>query len=772
MDGRKRTAEAPSSLEDDAKRYRKHAPSLGSKRPADDSVAENSKGWKLMKRMGYKEGTGLGTSEQGIAEPIRPQMQFGRSGLGRKTGLEHSLTTTWDTDKEQVEIREMPEFFPKCSHGCPAENELTDGIVVGDRRYVMNDETEFCSKDVLLAMLESKNVFDEVDDYQLRNARSRANPFESIRGLIFQNRAAMKMANLDAVFDFRLTNPVDSNGVSLVPKAYNNEEFFYFADICAGPGGFTEYVLWKRGWTARGFGMTLRGKDDFRLDNFLSASPEMFEPFYGSAGDGDVTKGANLDSFREFVLQGTGGRGVHLIMADGGFSVEGQENIQEILSKRLYLCQSLCALMVLGDGGNFVCKLFDTFTVFTVGLLYLLWRCFDQMCIHKPHTSRPANSERYLVCLGLRPNVEAVRKYLYKANEQFAACNPAEDLIELVPLATLLDDAKFCEHIRSLNDKLAERQTVFLRKYKAFAENPTLRDTRQSDFRTLCLKYWQMPDESRPPKPSRSPDETLRRLVKDPSALRRCVPVVTLDALGSPKSFSNHLLFPIYGKVRLIVSVGNGRAFFFADRRWMPVIEGDCPLPKDTVILGDICYRMRSELPTRKTVPVLRVLDAFCLDKVFVDKLPYSERMLCARKLCTAVSKLQENQKMLRLMVADGWSTKKAHEMLSQPFEQIRFQGIRYPVIRPGANEDWFYLLQQFYFLPVLKGPWSLRVGREVEYFNNETKKCETEISSDVVYSFCRALENGLCLSLQGMGDSPEELNGLLKKLKNIFASD
>jgi len=33
-----------------------------------------------------------------------------------------------------------------------------------------------------------------------------------------------------------------------------------------------------------------------------------------------------------------------------GFSVEGEENIQEILSKRLYLCQFLCALMVLKPG--------------------------------------------------------------------------------------------------------------------------------------------------------------------------------------------------------------------------------------------------------------------------------------------------------------------------------------------------------------------------------------------------------------------------------------
>lgn len=36
-------------------------------------------------------------------------------------------------------------------------------------------------------------------------------------------------------------------------------DVLYFADICAGPGGFSEYVLWRCKWHAKGFGMTLKG---------------------------------------------------------------------------------------------------------------------------------------------------------------------------------------------------------------------------------------------------------------------------------------------------------------------------------------------------------------------------------------------------------------------------------------------------------------------------------------------------------------------------------
>ena len=100
---------------------------------------------------------------------------------------------------------------------------------------------------------------------------------------------------------------------------------------------------------------------------FIFCLAETFEPHYGvngREGDGDVFKEENIKAFKKFVLENTDGKGVHFMMADGGFSVEGQENIQEILSKQLYLCQFLVALSIVRTGGHFVCKVFDLFTPF------------------------------------------------------------------------------------------------------------------------------------------------------------------------------------------------------------------------------------------------------------------------------------------------------------------------------------------------------------------------------------------------------------------------
>ena len=70
----------------------------------------------------------------------------------------------------------------------------------------------------------------------------------------------------------------------------------------------------------------------------------------GTDGDGDIYVTDNIKNFCNFVVKSTGGKGIHFMMADGGFSVEGQENIQEILSKQLYLCQFLVALGIIRVG--------------------------------------------------------------------------------------------------------------------------------------------------------------------------------------------------------------------------------------------------------------------------------------------------------------------------------------------------------------------------------------------------------------------------------------
>ena len=190
--------------------------------------------------------------------------------------------------------------------------------------------------------------------------------------------------------------------------------------------------------------------------------------------------------------------GVHFMMADGGFSVEGQENIQEILSKQLYLAQCLVALSLLRTNGHFVVKLFDLFTPFSVGLVYLMSKCFDRISICKPNTSRPANSERYLVCKWKKPNTDAIQRHLFEVNKEiWYNRDMDQDIAELVPMSVMQRDEIFSNYIYNSNNTIGKNQIVGLIKIAAYCTNAELLDRRQADIRKKCLQLWKLPDEMR-----------------------------------------------------------------------------------------------------------------------------------------------------------------------------------------------------------------------------------------------------------------------------------
>ncbi|RWS01928.1 hypothetical protein B4U80_09472, partial [Leptotrombidium deliense] len=155
-------------------------------------------GQQLMMRMGYREGKGLGINEQRMTAPIVTSTQKGRRGLGfTLSEIELDEEFKWDPEEETkyVSVEEKVDWCPETDEITYSLDEMKEWVKVGPKKKTIDDETQFCDETIVKNVVLCKSVFDRLSGVELRNARSMSNPFESIAKGIFQNRAALKMAN-------------------------------------------------------------------------------------------------------------------------------------------------------------------------------------------------------------------------------------------------------------------------------------------------------------------------------------------------------------------------------------------------------------------------------------------------------------------------------------------------------------------------------------------------------------------------------------------------
>jgi len=688
---------------------------------------------RMMAKMGYKEGKGLGKYETGRVDIIEASKQRGLRGLGLSLrGLESDPNAKWD-EADEVMIKQDPDWIP-VSGMCaviPSLEDLNSWVSMAERKEVIDDEDSFIEHDILKGILENKTLFDNLTGNELNQARSRANPYETIRGAMFQNRAAMKMAEMDASFDYMFTNHKG--------RKRDTGELLYFSDICAGPGGFSEYVLWKEKWHAKGFGFTLRAAwaNDFKLSDFIAGTPETFDCHYGEngyKGDGDVYKQENLSAFQQYVKENTDNLGVHFVMADGGFSVEGKENIQEILSKQLYLCQFLCAVNILRIGGHFVCKLFDLFTPFSVGLVYLMYRSFENVCIFKPVTSRPANSERYLVCKSLRDGHESIRDYMTELNSKINNLKGSNiDIREVVPYNTMKEDTEFFDYIFTSNNSIGARQILGLKKLVTYIKNTSLVGPDQNEVRKQCLAAWGVPGTVRKGVSKNDPEVQYERLYSLHSLSWMCYKqlTVTRALLDHIKSVHDYKCSFSGGERVYLFSLGRHSIFQWrphVDREphWSRLDKGNIniELPRFTLVDAEFVMEFVGDGRGQHKSLALHIIDVICLGEDYVGDKSLSDRCRYAEAFTKALFKPCRND-VVRIRAKPYFSMSE----IENSFNELQMKQMKKVNERRLAyifDDGRYFVPTGVYFVKRLKEPWHLQYSRSSKrlyFYNSQTNE-------------------------------------------------
>ena len=315
------------------------------------------------------------------------------------------------------------------------------GLVKGSRSMTQSDEK---SHDVLLSELneiksqlmpsaqacadvinrsdEEGNDVTTTPEFEFREARTICNPYESLgnrnqkkkkrksRGGLSQyvNRSAIKLANIDALSEYSLTS-----------WPHETDRNFVFVDLCGAPGGFSEYIMYRRTEFSNpcyGFGMSLSGRNSdgvgvkWAVDHLSryhrNSNEESMSrgPFYhvcnGADGTGSIYNWDNVCKLQHDMTMIAGKNLAELVVADGGFDAQRDNNNQELIAFNLVVSQTAAALTLLREGGYFVLKMFGFRETGTRRMLNCLYSCFDIITFMKPISSRPASAERYLVCGG------------------------------------------------------------------------------------------------------------------------------------------------------------------------------------------------------------------------------------------------------------------------------------------------------------------------------------------------------------------------------------
>ena len=103
----------------------------------------------------------------------------------------------------------------------------------------------------------------------------------------------------------------------------------------------------------------------------------------------------------EAVVRGIGAAECDLVTADGGAAPQCLDTAEQE-SMRLVLAQVAVGLRLQRPGGSLVVKIFEGSTHATRDLFGVLVALYDVAHLVKPKTSKAGNSERYIVCSGLR----------------------------------------------------------------------------------------------------------------------------------------------------------------------------------------------------------------------------------------------------------------------------------------------------------------------------------------------------------------------------------
>ncbi len=180
--------------------------------------------------------------------------------------------------------------------------------------------------------------------------------------------------------------------------------------------------------------------------------------------NGDATSMSNLRDFAARVGPDSPFGGVDLYSHDAGIDVSNDFNNQELANAKIHLGCALAGFMTLKVGGAFIAKQYTYFETVTWNLILVYATMFEEFYLCKPLTSRPYNSEIYLIGKGFKGMPDAVANMLSTRLQEFhdAPLLP-RDMLDGQTLDPML---RFARVMFGQQSSILSENIVLLNKYR------------------------------------------------------------------------------------------------------------------------------------------------------------------------------------------------------------------------------------------------------------------------------------------------------------------
>ena len=298
-------------------------------------------------------------------------------------------------------------------------------LLLNDNKYNTKIIREIVDKDLITKLNSYKNKIDILhcnnewdsakkigNEYELIYLPNKKNKIDSIA--IYQPISRSYFKLWEIIHDFKLLNET---------KKYN------ILCLAEGPGGFIEAIVnYRKKYnindtindTINAITLKSTKKDipGWKKSKYFLKNNKNINVTFGADNTGNLY---NINNIK--FLKTKFNNSIDFITADGGFDYSTNFNKQEEMSYKIIFCEIVVALSTQKRGGTFICKIFDSFTFITIRFMFLLFTFYDKVYITKPFTSRPANSEKYIVCTGFKYIEDSYLNLLYTYIEKWDIYN-------------------------------------------------------------------------------------------------------------------------------------------------------------------------------------------------------------------------------------------------------------------------------------------------------------------------------------------------------------